>query len=146
MAEALLKVRQNYEGDTIQVGWNVAGNLAYMTDRLYTWDWRRLGSVAELDVWKSRKGVSAWLANGRREFWDAIEHMDVLPPHSHFYNVYTDEIANIHTLRKLSHADNADVWKEFLTLGIGLALAITIWKALSARSEEEEGGGGGGHH
>ncbi len=148
LAKMLKEIRNAYLGDQIEAGWQVVGNLAYMTDRLFAWDWNRLGSSAQLDVWGTRRGVAAWMANGRREFWDAIEHQNVLPPHGHFYYYNTNvrgEKTDIHTLRKLAHADNSDVWKEIIMLGMLVALAMTVYRALTAPSEEEEGGGGGHH-
>jgi hypothetical protein len=153
LAEYLEKVVDAYSGDMIEAGWSVAGNMAYLTDRLYAWDLRRLGSSAQLDVWGTRRNVAAWMANGRREFWDVLEHEDVLPPHAHFYhyNWIGDfgPTANIHDMRDICHANNTDVWTEIILLGAALAVAITIYRALTAKSEEEEGGGGGGgggHH
>ncbi len=143
----LAKLRDAYSGDMIEIGWSVGSNLAYMTDRLYAWDWNHYGqSVAQRDVWGTRRGVASWLANERREWWDTLEHADVFPPnaHSYFYNI--DDKVNIHTMRKWCHADNSDVWKEIIALGVLLALAITIYRAFTAPSEEEEGGGKGGHH
>lgn len=146
LAEALNKVRNAYAEDMMDVGYNVAANLAYMTDRLYSFDWARLGSPAQLDIWGTRRNVAAWTANGRREFWDALEHADTLPPHAHFY-MYNSAFSpnDIHTLRKICHADNVDVWREIVTLGILLAVAITLYRAITAPSEDEEGGGGGHH-
>lgn len=154
LAEALLEMRDAYSGDMIEVGWKVGTNLAYMTDRLFALDYKRFGSAAQLDVWKTRRNVAAWTANGRREWWDILEHMDVFPPNAHFYGYehIAGENIDIHTLRKMCHADNVDVWKEIITLGILIALAMTLWRALTAPSEEEAagggdgGGGGGGHH
>jgi hypothetical protein len=121
-----------------------------MTDRLYAWDWRLGGqSAAQKYVWGTRRNVASWLANERREWWDTLEHTDLLPPHAHFYAWDVPEKADIHTLRKICHADNKDVWTEIITLAALLAIAITIYRAVTAPSEEEEGGGGsggGGHH
>jgi len=143
LAEMLNKVVDAYSGDMIEMGWSVAGNMAYMTDRLYAWNWKRMGSAAQLDVWKTRRNVAARLANGRREFWDAIEHADVLPPHAQFYGYpHIEEKWTIHDLRKKCYATNVDVFKEIIALGMLAALAITIYRALTAPSEEEEGG----HH
>ncbi len=145
LAEQLNKVVDAYSGDMIEIGWSVAGNLAYMTDRLYTWDWKRFGSAAQKDVWGTQRGVDAWMANARREFWDALEHLDVLPPHSHFYhyNWISPEgnLQDIHKLREMCNADNISVWKEIIALGLLIAIAYTIYKALTAKEEE-----GGGHH
>ena len=71
--------------------------------------------------------------------------MDVVPPHAEFEHWDATEPYNIHKLRELNHASNADVWTEILLLGFALAVAMTIWRAFTAKSEEEEGGGGGGH-
>jgi len=142
LAEMLMKIRDAYSDDMIEAGWGVAANLAVMTDRFYSWDWKRLGSPAQLDVWRTRRNVAAWMANGRREFWDALEHMDVLPPHGHFYYYDVPEKTDIHTLRKMRHADNLDVIREIILLGGLLAIMITIYRGLTAPSEEEEGG----HH
>jgi hypothetical protein len=148
-AKLLTEMRDAYSGDMIEVGWSMAGNLAYMTDRLYAWDWARMGSSAQIDIWKTRRKVAAWLANERREWWDTIEHADVIPPHSYFYYYDTPgDKTDIHTLRKICHAENDDVWKEILLLGALIAIAITIYNALTAPMEDEEGSGGGGkgHH
>ena len=140
-------MRQAYEGDTVEAGWAVAGNLADMTSRLYSLDLARLGSPAQLDVWHTHRGVAAWTANGRREFWDALEHLDVLPPHAHFYHYALPEKIDIHFLRKQNHAANFNVWMEILTYGLVIALAIQIWTAFKDSSKDEDGeGGGGGHH
>jgi len=144
LAKLLKKVVVAYSDDMVEIGWSVAGNFAYLTDRFYAWDPKRLGSSAQRDVWESRRNVAGWLANGRREFWDALEHADVIPPHGHFYHYKIPDNADIHKLRDLCHAKNEDVWLEIVTLGVLLAMAITIWRALSAKDEEE--GGGGGHH
>ena len=148
LVKALKEIKETYQGDAIEAGWTVVAELAWMTDRLYAFDYGRLGSSAQLDVWKTHRGIDAWMANGRREWWDAIEHGDVLPPHAHFYHYRTfDDSVSIHDLRKLAHADNSDVWREIITLGLLVALAMTIYRALTAPSEEEEGNsGGGGHH
>jgi len=106
----------------------------------------RFGSVAQLDLWKTRRNVAAWSANKRREFWDALEHIDLLPPHAEFEHWEFKEPFNIHKLRKLNHADNTDVWTEIITLGLMLAIAITLWRAFTAPSEEEGASGGGGGH
>lgn len=146
LAEYLLKIRDGYSGDEIEKGWAVTATLAYMTDRLYAWDWTRAGSSAQRDVWRTLRNVAGWTANGRREFWDALEHMDVLPPHDHFYHYAPGGIpekSDIHTMRKLVHATNPDVWTEIILLGFVLATAITLWRAFTAKSEEEESGGGG---
>ncbi|OGG18666.1 hypothetical protein A3D05_02205 [Candidatus Gottesmanbacteria bacterium RIFCSPHIGHO2_02_FULL_40_24] len=150
LAEALLKIRKAYQGDDIGVGYRLAGALGQLTSKLYEFDYKRLGSAAQMEVWNTRRGVAAWNANGRRAFWDAVEHMDVIPPHAEFEfpNPFLQgppirdvKYMNIHELRHLNHADNADVWVEILTLGILLATAITVWRAFTAKSEEEEAGG-----
>ncbi|MBI3955484.1 hypothetical protein HY338_03500, partial [Candidatus Gottesmanbacteria bacterium] len=149
LAKLLKEVRQAYEGDTVEAGWAVAGNLADMTSRLYSLDLARLGSPAQLDVWHTHRGVAAWTANGRREFWDALEHADVLPPHAHFYHYALPEKIDIHFLRKQNHAANFDVWKEILFYGLLLAIVIQVWTALKDSAKDEDsggGGGGGGHH
>ncbi|OGG03621.1 hypothetical protein A2W14_03800 [Candidatus Gottesmanbacteria bacterium RBG_16_37_8] len=92
--------------------------------------------------------MAAWTANGRRAFLDAIEHMDVIPPHAHFEQwaqgpgIKDVKYMNIHDMRNQIHANNADVWLEILLLGVALATAITIYRAFTAKSEEDEGGGG----
>lgn len=147
LAKLLKEVRQAYEGDTVEAGWAVAGNLADMTSRLYSLDLARLGSPAQLDVWRTHRGVAAWTANGKREFWDALEHADVLPPHAHFYHYGLPEKIDIHFLRKQNHAANIDVWKEIIFYGLLLALVIQIWTAFKDSAKDEDGGdGGGGHH
>jgi hypothetical protein len=145
LAKMFKEIRNAYSGDMIEAGWTVVGNLAYLTDKLYSWDWRLMGSAAQHYVWRTRRGVAAWLANGRREFWDGLEHADVLPPGGHFYyyNHINDMKVDIHHLRKLRHADNFDVWKEIIIGAALAAIAITIWKGLTSSEEE---GGGGGHH
>ncbi len=143
LAEMLIKVRDAYSEDMIEVGWNVCANLAAMTSKIYSWDWKRLGSPAQLDIWGTRRNVAAWMANGRREFWDALEHADVLPPHGHFYYYDVPDKTDIHHLRRQDRADNMHVIREIVALGMLLAVAITIYRALTAPSEEEEGGG---HH
>lgn len=151
MAEYLEKVRDAYSGDMVEAGWAVASSLAYMTDRVYAWDWKNLSSIAQSQIYGTRRNVAAWLANERREWWDVLEHADILPPNAHFYayNIGGSgelDTVDIHQLRKICHADNADVWKEIIALGVLLALAITVYRAFTAPSEEEEGGGGGGGH
>jgi hypothetical protein len=146
LAKMLKEIRDGYSGDQIEAGWQVEGNFAMMTDRLYAWDWKRLGSSAQLDVWKSRRLVAGWMANARREWWDTLEHLNVLPPHGQFYYYNTNDRGDktdIHTLRKFAHAENSDVWREMILLGMVIALLIMIWRSLRAPSEEEEGGGGG---
>ena len=150
LAEALLKIRKAYQGDDVGVGYRVAGALAYITGKLYEADPKRLYKSTAQDIWGTRRNVAAWLANGRRQFWDAMEHMDIIPPHGHFEHwsqgpgIRDVKYMNIHELRHQNHADNTDVWLEIITLGILLATAITVWRAFTAKSEEEEGGGG--HH
>lgn len=151
LAKALLEIRNLYEGDAIENGWQVAGLLAHATSRLYAFDYnpRKLGSAAQLDVWRTRRNVAAWNANGRRKFWDALEHLDVLPPVGEAKSTYLVQQSfeiphDIHELRKLNRASTEDVWVEIISLGLALAIAITIWRAITAKSEEEEGGGGGG--
>ncbi len=145
LAKALKEVRQAYEGDTIEAGWAVVGNLADLTSRLYSLDLARLGSPAQLDVWRTRRNIAAWTANGRREFWDALEHADVLPPHAHFYHYGSiPEKVDIHFLRKQNHAANIDVWKEILFYGLLLAIVIQVWTALKDSAKDEDSGGGGG--
>jgi len=148
LTKQLLKIRKGYQGDSAEVGFRIAGHLAYLTSKLYEFDYKRLGSVAQLDVWKTRRNVAAWTANGRRAFWDAVEHMDVIPPRTHFEHWANtlDKFADVHTLRRLNHAENADVWTEIILLGVLLATAMTVGRAFTAKSEEEEGGGGGGGH
>lgn len=151
LVKMLKEVRNAYSGDMIEAGWSVAANLAYMTDRLYSFDASigKMGSPAQLYVWGTRRGVDAWGANARREFWDAMEHADVIPPHAHFYAYPgVDSKLNIHVLRDLAHANNIDVWLEIISLGVLLAIGITIWRGITAKDEEEGGGGGGGggHH
>lgn len=152
LAKALFEVRKAYEGDMIEAGWQVAGLLAHATARLYAYDYRRFGSAAQLDVWKTRRGVAAWNANGRRKFFDALEHLDVLPPVTPSGpGSYTTQGPykiphDIHELCKLNRAGNADVWTEIILLGVALAVALTIYRAVTAPSEEEEEGGGGRHH
>lgn len=151
LAKALLELRQIYEGDAIEAGWQVAGLLAHATSRLYSFDYGRLGSAAQLDVWKTRRNVAAWTANGRRAFWDALEHLDVLPPVGEAWNYNVQQAYSIphdiHELRKLNRAAGIDIAVEILTLGIALAILMTLWRAFTAKSEEEEGGGeSGGHH
>ena len=153
LAKALLEIRNLYEGDAIENGWQVAGLLAHATSRLYSLDISRLGSAAQLDVWHTRRGVAAWTANGRRKFWDSLEHLDVLPPvgeaGSNRYGIQGsfDLPHDIHELRKLNRAANIDVWTEILLYGLILALVIQIWTALKdSAKDEDEGGGGGGHH
>jgi hypothetical protein len=138
LAEMLMKLRDAYSEDMIEAGWGVASSLAVMTDKLYSWDWKRMGSTAQLDVWKTRRNVAAWMANGRREFWDALEHLDVLPPHGQFYYYNIPEKTDIHTLRRMCRADTMHVVREIIALGMLLALMITIYRALTAPSEEEE--------
>lgn len=155
LAKLLRDLRIAYEGDAIEVGWQVAGLLAHGTSRLFAFDYSRMGSAAQLDVWGTRRGVAAWNANKRRAFFDTLEHMDVLPPlpseEMIEKTLYDPQGAfkiphDIHSLRKANRADNKDVWTEIITLGVLLAFALTIYRALTAPSEEEEGGGGGGHH
>ncbi len=154
LAKALLEIRNLYEGDAIENGWQVAGLLAHATSRLYSLDISRLGSAAQLDVWHTHRGVAAWTANGRRKFWDSLEHLDVLPPvgvvGSNRYDIQQafNLPHDIHELRKLNRAGNIDVWTEILLYGLVIALAIQIWTAFkdSAKDEDGEGGGGGGHH
>ncbi|MBM3283510.1 hypothetical protein FJY90_04635 [Candidatus Gottesmanbacteria bacterium] len=145
LAEALMEIRNIYEGDMIEAGWQVVGLLVHGTARLYSLDIKRLGSAAQLDIWPTRRGVAAWTANGRRKFFDAIEHADVLPPQAEAWGYDIPEYTDIHELRKLNRADNVDVWIEIITLGIAMAVIITIWRGLTAKSEEEEESGGGGH-
>ncbi|MBM3283123.1 hypothetical protein FJY90_02620 [Candidatus Gottesmanbacteria bacterium] len=146
LAKALLEVRQMYEGDNIDMGWRVVSYLANATGKLYGMDYKRFGSPAQLDVWQTRRGVAAWTANARRKFIDALEHLDVLPPTAEAWGYDIPKGTDLHHLRKFLRADNVDVWVEILTLGIMLAFIITIWRALTAKSEEEEEGGGGGGH
>ncbi|MCL4338404.1 hypothetical protein M1271_01810 [Patescibacteria group bacterium] len=151
LAKALSEVAQAYTGDDTLKGWRAAGMWAYATSKFYSFDYGHLGSPAQLQVYGTRRGIAAWMANGRRKFWDTIEHLDVLPPtHEGFLDYYAQpELMNIHELRRLSKADNVDVWMEIVTLGAALAIALTIYRAFTAPSEEEEGGGGGGgggHH
>lgn len=151
LAKALFEVRKAYEGDMVEAGWQVAGLLAHATARLYAFDYTKMGSMAQLEIWKTRRGVASWNANGRRRFFDALEHMDVLPPHGpkeSTYDVYSAYRIphDIHELRKFNRAGNVSVWTEIIALGVALAIAITLYRALTAPSEEEEGGGGGGGH
>lgn len=148
LAKMLRDIRLAYEGDMIEAGWQVAGLLSHATSRLYAFDYSRLGSAAQLDVWGTRRGVAAWNANNRRKFFDALEHMDVLPPlpaeeslEKSLYNVQSgcyNIPHDIHSLRKANRAGNVDVWTEIITLGIILAFLITLYRAFTAPSEEEE--------
>lgn len=148
LAEQLLKIRKGYQGDDATVGWRIAGQLIHLTSKLYEFDYKKLGSYAQLEMWKTRRNVAAWNANKRREFFDTIEHMDVIPPHAEFDFAWDwrqfkgDELMNIDHLRDINHAGNTDVWIEILTLGMLIAIALTIWRGLSTKDEEEEGGGG----
>lgn len=152
LAEQLMKIRQGYQSDDLTVGWRVVGQIAHLTSKLYEMDYKKLGlSSAQKDLWKTRRNVASWNANRRREFWDALEHIDLLPPHDQFdhfgWETFKDDpYMNIHKLRKLNHADNTDVWTEIITLGLMLAIAITLWRAFTAPSEEEGASGGGGGH
>lgn len=146
LTEQLLKIRQAYQADSAEIGQWVAGNLAFLTGKLYEFNYKKLGSVAQREVWRTMRNVAGWNANKRREFWDAIEHMGVIPPHAHFEHWSNPfGISDVHKLRKLNHADNPDVWTEIILLGLGLATVMTLWRAFTAKSEEEEGGGGGHH-
>jgi hypothetical protein len=133
----------------IEAGWQVASILGYGTCKLYELDYKRLGSVMQLEIMKTRRGGAAWNANARRRFLDTLEHARALPfTHEGTYDVqsvYTFP-NDIHSLKKLLRAENKDVWTEILLMGAALAVAITLWKAITAPSEEEEGGGGGGGH
>ncbi len=144
LAKALLEVREIYEGDAIEAGWTVTGKLAYMTSKLYGFDYWRLGSPAQLDVFGTRRGVAAWYANSRRKFLDALEHLNIIPPtHSAwgYPNVAGLRPYNIHDLRRQARADNSDVWVEIIMGGFAIAVALTLWRAFTAKDEEEEGGG-----
>ena len=150
LAKALIEIVKSYEGDMIEAGWQVASILGYGTCKLYELDYKRLGSVMQLEIMKTRRGGAAWNANARRRFLDTLEHARALPfTHEGTYDVqsvYTFP-NDIHSLKKLLRAENKDVWTEILLMGAALAVAITLWKAITAPSEEEEGGGcGGGHH
>lgn len=148
LAKALLEMRRAYEEDMIEVGWRVAGIFANATCKLYSWDNSIIGSPYQVYIQKTRRDTAAWMANGRRKFWDEIERKAILPPTGEAYYYDLDEIYNIHALRKSAHAEGIDVWLQIITLGLLLATLMTIYRALTAKSEEGEegGGGGGGHH
>jgi len=48
-----------------------------------------------------------------------------------------------HLLMRVLYSGPGSIY--FQTLAVAMAMAISIWRAMTARSEEEEGGGGGGH-
>lgn len=147
LAKALHEVTLAYAGDDATLGWRNAAMWVYLTGRFYAWDWTKLASPAQREIWKTRRGVAGWDANARRKFLDAVEHMDVLPPEPEIYmdTASVNPHSSIEEMRKDLKATNKDVLTEIITLGILIALAVTVWRALTAKSEEEEGGGGGGH-
>ncbi|MBI5452862.1 hypothetical protein HY945_05355, partial [Candidatus Gottesmanbacteria bacterium] len=143
LVKKLWEIRKSYEGDMIEAGWRVAGILGFATAKLFSWDWKRLGSPMQLDVVGKRIGVPAWFANGRRKFWDMMEHYDVIPPNEYCYYPGFDKNYTIHNLRRLNHAEDHDVWTEIIMGTVALSVALTFWNAFTAKDEEESGGGGG---
>lgn len=151
LVKAFFEIRKAYQPDMIECGWQVVDLLARGTGKLYEWDWGfrpgawfRMGSIMQLDIAKTRRGNTAWMANERRKFIDELEHIGALPPEGedYFYAGIGEE-HNIHSLRKYLNAENGEVWKEILLLGFALALGMTLWNAFTTKDEEEEGGGGG---
>lgn len=49
-----------------------------------------------------------------------------------------------HKMEVLLQATPQDAIYEMITMGVLIAIAITIWRAVTAKDEESEGGGGGG--
>lgn len=139
LAKALFEVRKAYEGDDIAYGWRAAHQWAYLTGKLYAFDYKKLASPAQLNIWGTRKGVAAWHANARRKFVDTLGNYDVLPPlPDDYYTFSMQEGATLKELKEQLKATSNDVWIEFLLLGYLLALAITLYRAFTAKSEEEE--------
>ncbi len=144
LAKAQLEIRQMYEGDAIEAGWKVNSFLANMVNRLYGFDYPRLGSPAQLNVWKTRRHVAGWHANNRRKYIDALEHLGVLPAEADAWGYNIPEGTDIHHLKITGRATNEDVWIEIFTLGVAMAVVLTLWRSLTSKDEEE--GGGGAEH
>lgn len=152
LAKKLFEVRKPYEGDAIEAGWKVTGILSTATCRFFALDYSKFASAAQIMA-GTRRLNPAWTANKRRRWYDAIEHLGILPPEAEAWGydiVYLDPTIekktplDVKTLRRIDKADNIHVWREILLLGIALAVALQVYRGFTAPSEEEEGGGGGG--
>ena len=146
-------------GDFGDVATDACGRVAYTTGQMYRkadWAWKipGLGQAAALfkeasimQMIKGRVHGAAWGPNEMKQFVDEVVTEGIVP--HHLKSPFTGKkyfTSNWHgeLLEERLGATTENVLYELITLGVLISIAITLYRAFTAKSEEEEGGGGGG--